>query len=60
MGTYEKGDSKITGVFSMKNNVGSVEIDLVDGEYTDLIYGKKVEVVDGKVDIAVTPVIIKS
>ena len=60
VGTYEKGDSKITGVFSMKNNEGSVEVDLPDGKYTDLIYGKEVEVADGKIDIVVAPVIIKS
>ena len=60
VGTYEKCDSKITGVFSMKNNVGSVEVDLPDGKYTDLIYDKEVEVAGGKMNIAVTPVIIKS
>lgn len=57
VGSYEKNGSKIVGIFSFRNKAGKVEVELADGVYSDLISGKEVCVQDGKVDVAVAPVI---
>lgn len=57
--SYEKNNSKLTGIFSFKNKEGMVCCELEDGEYNDLISGKNVAVKDGKIDIMVAPVIIE-
>ena len=59
VGSYEKNDSKLTGVFSFKNKNGIVACDLADGVYTNLISGEEVTVKDGYIDMKCAPVIIE-
>ena len=60
MGSYEKGDNKLVGVFSFRNGNGAVEVPLNDGVYKDLISSKEVVVENSKIDISVSPVIIEA
>lgn len=60
VGTYEGKSGKLTGVFSLRDNTGSVNTGLEDGTYTDLISGREIVVENGRIDITCAPVIIKT
>ena len=60
MGSYEKSDNKLIGVFSFRDGTGCVEVPLNDGCYKDLISDKEVVVENSKIDISVAPVIIEA
>ncbi|MBC2579518.1 hypothetical protein [Clostridium sp. DJ247] len=45
-------------ITSMKK-IGQYNLDIEDGNYTNLIYGKVIEVKNGEMRLATSPVIIK-
>lgn len=58
--THEKDGRKALGVFSVKGESGTVEVDFPDGVYTNLIDGKPVEVFRGGVPCHGQPIILIS
>ena len=57
-GYYEKNNSKLVGVFSLKGKQGLIKIELKDGVYTNILNNKTIEVKNGCIDLEDEPVII--
>lgn len=51
LATYEKGDNKIYGLFSLGGGIQTVKIDLEDGIYKDIIENKDIIIKDGKISL---------
>ena len=60
IGYYEKGDSKLVGVFSLESNYGKIYVELKDGDYINLIDGEKVIVYNGELLLKGKPIIISA
>lgn len=58
VGYYAKKNSKLVGVFSLKSKQGTVNIELKDGVYTNILNNKSVEVKNGSINLDSEPVII--
>ena len=56
--THAKDDRKALGVFSVKGEIGYVEVDFPDGVYTNLVTGDPVEVYHGGLQCICEPIII--
>ncbi len=55
--TYEYNNKAIVGVFNVEGKIGEVNLNIKDGNYTNLIDKTSVEVKDGKVQLSDTAVI---
>lgn len=51
LATYEKGDNKLYGVFSLGDGMQTVKIDLEDGIYKDIIENQDIIIKDGKISL---------
>ncbi len=57
LSTYTLHGKKLVGVFNVESTKGSLEIDLPDGKYTNLIDGEDFEIKAGKLALTCKPVI---
>ena len=55
-----QGTDRLVGVFSFEGKIGQMETGLKDGTYENLVDGKMVQVQEGRIDLKVCPVIIKT
>ena len=58
LGRYDGPETRVRGIFDLKNAGGSVAVDLPDGTYTDRITGREVTVSGGAFDLAQAPAVI--
>ena len=58
LGRYDGPETRVRGIFDLKNAGGSVAVDLPDGTYTDRITGREVTVSGGAFDLAKAPAVI--
>ncbi|MCM1992525.1 alpha-amylase family glycosyl hydrolase [Oceanirhabdus seepicola] len=65
---YKKGERTLVGIFNVEGKIGELslkdrehhqifELDIKDGFYEELIYGEKIEVKDGRINLSQKPVI---
>ena len=59
IGTYERGEDRLIGVFALKSQAANIKVDLEDGEYTNLIDGSKVTVKSERMKTEGKPVILE-
>ena len=57
--THEKDDHKLVGLFSLRGEEATAEVDLPDGEYENLLGTKPVEVIAGQIFVPGKPVILR-
>lgn len=58
LGRYDGPETRVRGIFDLKNAGGSVAVDLPDGTYTDRITDREVTVSGGAFDLAQAPAVI--
>jgi hypothetical protein len=54
----EHGGERKVGVFSLRSRSASVEVELPDGAYTNLIDGSAVAVTDGRLSCSGSPIVV--
>lgn len=59
MVTHQKDDHKLVGLFSLRGEEATAEVDLPDGEYENLLGTKPVEVIAGQIFVSGKPVILR-
>ena len=58
LATYESGEEKILGIFSVRGESSVVKVDLPDGSYENLL-GSVVDIYDGRIGTQGEPIIIR-
>ena len=51
---------RFVGIFSLEDKKGKTAVDLPDGLYNNLVNGEKVEIKNGRVSLALCPIIVKA
>ena len=59
IGTYEKDEDKLIGIFTFAKQDGFMDTDIEDGVYTNLITGDEVMVEEGRIDLEFAPIIMR-
>lgn len=57
--THQKDDHKLVGLFSLRGEEATAEVNLPDGEYENLLGTKPVEVIAGQIFVPGRPVILR-
>lgn len=57
--TYEKGNEKLIGIFNVKLEDGTIKLPIEDGEYENLVNGKKISIAEGEIELPYVPLIIR-
>ncbi|WP_461206772.1 alpha-amylase family glycosyl hydrolase [Clostridium sp. DL1XJH146] len=58
--SYTLKENRLIGVFNIESKVGSYQVDLKDGLHKNLINDSDIEVIDGKFELIMDPIIIKT
>ncbi|SCN23408.1 Cyclomaltodextrinase [Clostridium sp. N3C] len=58
--TYEKGHEKLIGIFNVNLEDGTIKLPVEDGEYENLVNGKKINIREGEIELPYVPVIIRA